>query len=222
MSNKTIGVAFFDSDGTITKRNSNRFFAERRGMSDLAERLEQQRADDVITSGQYNSGIAPVYKGLGRDEVVQACLEIPLVGDVKKTTDKLRENGIASVIVTCGLGDVARIIKERYGFDFFYGAELKFDNRGKATGYRTSLVGIEHKPHIVAEVCGRVGLHTACTFGIGDSFSDKALFEAVGTSIAFNYDESLDVHADHYVRNESLYDEVVPIIMGVVKNDWGL
>jgi len=114
--------------------------------------------------------------------------------------------------VTCGLGDVARILKEEYGFHSYYGAELEFRD-GVATGYRTSLVGIEHKTVIASELCGQLGVPPECTFGIGDSMSDKSLFGSVGTSIAVNYDEHLQGHADHYIEKTDTLYKVVPIIL---------
>jgi len=216
MANEFRGIAFFDSDGTITLENSNGVFARNRGMAELHASLEESRYHDRITSGMYNGCIAPVYEGLTLAEVMELCEKIPVIDGVAETTAELAINGIMSVIVTCGVGDVARIIKERFGFHRYFGAELEFDDHGIATGYRTSLIGIEHKPVIVDYVCGQSGIPVQYTFGIGDSMSDIPMFKRVGVSIAINYDPRVDGHARHYIKNSgSLYD-VVPIILEVV------
>jgi phosphoserine phosphatase len=202
-------IALIDMDGLVIPGNANILVAKKRKYEPLALGLEKQRKVNEIDTKGYNKGIAPVFTGLTEADIYAYWDELPKILDVKKTAEELKRRKVMPVIITCGLGDFARICKEKFGFYEYHGAELIFDGE-RSTGARNRHVKPEDKIEYGKQLCDKSRIGYENLIAVEDSWSGRPLFEFVrsvgGLTIALNdHNQDLTDCSDYHLISNSLY-----------------
>lgn len=202
-------IALIDMDGVVITGNSNIIVANELGHGDFAAELEELRKENKINRAEYNRRIARIYRGLRESDISGFWEKLPKIRDIEITTEYLKEQCVVPVILTSGLGDFARICKEKFGFIHYYGAELIFHD-GKSTGERNFCVEPEDKIAYAKGLSETYGIKLSALASVEDSISGlptfKFLKEVGGKTIAFNdYEWRLSEYADHSIESDSLY-----------------
>ena len=178
-------LAFFDLDGTLTThRSSWQFLHEHFGTwSEYGEQLQGRFFGGGISYGEWCREDARPWIGMSRGELVEAGRGIPYREGTEETIARLRDAGVATVLLSMGLNVVAERVAHELGFDRWVANELCFDNDG-FTGEVRIHVGWSEKGEVARRIMAELGVAPERAVAVGDSESDIPLFEAVGYSVA--------------------------------------
>lgn len=202
----------FDMDGVLLRNRSSwkycqgaigcdpeRFYDEFQGDvlkgRDLTQLVMQKMYDHGFKQGLLEdlARKAPQFKGVGQVlEMVQA-------------------RGAAAVIVSGGLGALARELAMQYPITRYVCNEVSFQDETSAPTCEIR-VGHHDKGRIAKEVQAALGVTKEETVAVGDSSNDCLMFAEAGLSIAFNGDPDAKRCADHTIDSDDLSD-ILPIIL---------
>lgn len=205
-------VACFDMDGTLIKgTTSNLFFSKLLDVEDEVIQLEKELKAGKIDSNIFMVSVSEIMDKLTVNYVKENFHLLPIIDGISKTVKTLKEVGIIPIIVTTSNILFAECFKEKYGFNAVYGTVHEISEDGKI-GIGKTVCSSKHKIEHVQNIVESLGGSMNDVFAVGDSFSDVPLFEKVGCSVAFNYDETLDGKADLYVRSNTIYSVIERIV----------
>ena len=208
-------LACFDLDGTLVKDTSTgQHIAGKNGYGGAMREIEEKYAAGLATNADVAAFDGKHFRGLTKDDISALLDDIPVIGDIGHTVDRLRSHGIPSVICTLAWRFVGEVFAARYGFIASSGPTLKVDAHGRFTGEVDMDFTEGDKPTFVSSICRSLGIDMAETFHVGDSRSDIPLFEAVGFSVALNADQQARASARVSLETDSLLD-VVGVIPGL-------
>ncbi|MCL4331931.1 MAG: HAD-IB family phosphatase [Candidatus Thermoplasmatota archaeon] len=214
--NGRIRLVAFDMDGVLTRvRSSWSFVHERLGVDNTEN--HQRYLNGVIDYHQFMVSDVDLWmKKHGRilSSTIKGILrEIPLRRNVVDIVSRLRENGITSAIVSGGISWLSDIINEGGVFDLTFSNELVSDSDGYLTRNCIPHVIPDKKGKIIEALRESLGLDVEECASIGDSAMDRSMFEACGTSVAFNpEDEKVSEYATDSIVSDNLLD-LIPYLL---------
>lgn len=148
------------------------------------------------------------------DEISKLFQDMPLIGGIQETIACLRENGIASVIVSGGIDKAAKMIAEEFGFDGYAADEICTYPDGTLTGEGKLIVDLRDKGINVRDFIKKFNTTPERTVSIGNSFTDIPMFKNSGMSIAFNPTDPYTSEAATYtVVSDNLADVLDHILV---------
>jgi HAD superfamily phosphoserine phosphatase-like hydrolase len=197
-----IKLVSFDVDGTILR---GRILYYLRVPKSLHDEIELQ--DVLFDQGKlgYEEEIQIQYEllsGLNVDEITPDPQDLPLIGDLQTTVEKLKRSGVRVVVLTDNPSFAAAPFRS-CGFQDIIGSEIEVEN-GVLTRRMKVLT---NKLTGLQEYCKRQGIGLESCAHVGDWINDIVVFKAVGLSVAFNPSkEDVSRAATYTVRSNSLLD----------------
>ncbi|MEM0029920.1 MAG: HAD-IB family phosphatase [Candidatus Nitrosocaldus sp.] len=207
-------VVAFDMDGTLL--NGRLVFA-------LADRcnVREQVISMMSKSNMYgyekSSAIARLWKGLSRDDLLEALYSIPLSRNARETVEALKGYGYAVGMISDSYDLAVEHLASILGMDFGIANRLVYDSSGILTGELVMPLGWERigcrcmnsvcKRFQLESIADRLGISMDCTVAVGDSDNDICMLEQAGVSIAYR-PKSLAVRGKAMHVIDDLYDVV--------------
>jgi len=207
-----MGIAFFDMDLTLTRAITNIFLADAIGRGADVQQLEEDWQRLGFSEAEYKRRFAAIIEGTTLDQIESMFPFLPLIDGIADTVQELAGIGVSSEIVTVGTGYFAELLVRKYGFDRCAGSDFTLDGR-TVIGFEPNYITIEGKGDYVRRRCEQEGIDPATCYAIGDSFSDRYMFRAVGTSIAINHSEGLEDEVTHAIKPCRDLREILPLVL---------
>lgn len=136
--------------------------------------------------------------------------KIPFVEGLKDVFGVLRKYGTKIAILSTGFSYLGERIKEKVGLNEIkvYANDLLYDKFNRFKGVRISVSddpgSKRSKRNLVREICNEMKTSPVNTAAIGDSHSDKEMFESIGISILFTDKVMEDIKTDYHVKDGDL------------------
>ena len=196
----------FDMDGTLIRGTSAaEFMAARLGNLAQVQVLERQWLAGELQASQFADAVAHTFTDMPLTDVVRHFEQLPLIGGIERTLERLRRRGIPCVIATVSYAFYARILCQRYGFDDHCGAVMH-EAAGVLAGRMARYCHPRDKVSFVEGFAAARGIAMRDVAHIGDSLSDLPLFAAVGQAVALNATPEARAAAHHAIDTEDLAD----------------
>ncbi len=176
----------FDMDGVIFE-HKNFWLELHRVLGTLPEgkKLTQQYLHTDYAK-LVEEVVFKLWKGKESGPYHQLVKNINYLPGVREVFQQIKRKDYLTAIISSGPIDLARRAQHDLGIDFVYANELVIQN-GRISGeFIWPVGGKDKKVQIVKHLCQDLGIDTKEVIFIGDSEIDLEVFQAVGTSIAFN------------------------------------
>jgi phosphoserine phosphatase len=187
-----VRTVFFDLDGTLTTVESPwQHIHHALGLWDEEGQahLKDWQAGRIDYQAFFDRDVA-MWLGRTRAQLQNPLDEIPFHPQAAVLLEELRSRGIPLVIISSGFAHVARRLARTSGTRFgkIYANEMRFGTDDCLTSVALGVSGApEHplgKKQLLLAHCARVGIDPAACLAVGDSASDRPLFEAAGLAVA--------------------------------------
>ena len=200
----TIGLVFFDVDGTLVRGvSSSRYLAQRLGNRKQLLDAEAACEREEIDVAEVRRIDAAAWKRHKHDEVRAWLDEMPLVDGIEDVTDWCRRHGLAPYIASLAWNFVGNYLAERFGFEGCFGPELE-ERAGMFSGRVAQLCEADDKVLYAQGLCEKLYIEPRACAAVGDGHSDLPLFEYVGCPIAFNASNKVKEAARFSARSTDL------------------
>lgn len=208
-------VVSFDLDGTLIRNtNTMELMCGLNGRFDdcvyIQDRISIQKDLDWV-EGDY---IRAEYMTGAHAGELDAWFgsHVRVIEGLDEVLRRLLEEGITPILVTTGPRQVAECMKRRYPFSEVYGSIYE-EKDGIMTGkILRHLFHHGGKFGCVEDYCRQHGLDSRYNVVVGDSYSDREIFERSARAIAINYTEDVAPYADYLFRTENLTD-ILPALL---------
>lgn len=149
---------------------------------------------------------AELLLGLEECRIAQSFLEIakPLK-NIKNVVETLHENNIKCIVITVGPKQVAKVVCDIWGFDYYYGSDYEVAH-GKFTGKILNYIGAEQKIECLQDFCKNNFIRPAECAAVGDGSTDIPIFKYCGKSIAINSSPKVQENALYSIDTDDLTD----------------
>ncbi len=129
----------------------------------------------------------------------------PLIHGAEKLLTKLKEHGVKTAIISCGIDILANHIAQELGIDFVVANGLEVDEESFLTGEGILRIELADKGKPLKKLLEENGVESESCAAIGNSYSDVRMFEVSGFGIAFNpSDEFIKQKADVVIKGKNL------------------
>jgi phosphoserine phosphatase len=211
---RSIKLALFDLDGTLTRERSAWEYLHRRlGVWEgHAEKYQEAFLRGEIDYSRFCQLDAAVWKGMRADTLEEMLREVPLYEGIEDLVAFLKLQNIKLGIISSGLSLLAEWVKGRYGFDFSVANELGMTD-GVLDGTIRIHVHYDQKGKWVKEAKRQFRAKKEEVLAFGDSSGDIVMFQQAGLSFAFNSRSSrLNEVATLSIHSSDLRDLIPPLI----------
>jgi phosphoserine phosphatase len=222
-SERSIKLALFDLDGTLTRERSAWEYIHRRlGVWDgYAEQFQEAFLRQEISYERFCQLDATIWKGMRVSAVRQILMDIPVYRGIEEFLGYLRSKGIRLGIISSGLSLLADWVAERYFFDFAVANELGMEN-DVLNGEIKINVHHDRKGEWVTKARRHFHASQEGVLAVGDSVGDRGMFQMAEISIAFNsLSQQLESMATFSIRSEDLRDLIPPLVPHLGPRDGG-
>jgi phosphoserine phosphatase len=179
-----IKFAFFDVDGTLKAERDPYLFLHRQlGTEEQGLKSQEMFESGEIDYDEWGQIDAQLWAGREVAHVTRVLADIPWVPGALHVIDLLRRAGAQIVLVSSGLDLHVNAVAAEIGTTLAFANQLCVSD-GHLSGELRILVPQWGKGEIVERVMAEAGLSAADCIAVGDGFSDVAMFEQVGWSVA--------------------------------------
>ncbi|MEU8118722.1 HAD-IB family phosphatase [Spirillospora sp. NPDC049024] len=194
----------FDMDGTLLpKTSANIEIARHTGTLEAVLSLENAFALGQIDTWDFARGVFDLW-GIVHPETVRNVYRMaPKLRHVRKTVDKIHENGGRAIVITMSPDFFADHFLE-LGFDAVVASKFPRDHAEPLL--LEQILTPRDKPALAWHYCDYFGFAQNSIVAYGDSRSDRPLFEVAQQSIAINADHHVRSIATHIYDGDSLWD----------------
>ena len=179
-----IRLAFFDVDGTlIAERDPYLYLHRQLGTEEQGLKSLKMFERGEIDYDELDQRNARLWAGQEAAHVTRLLADIPWVPGAHQVVDVLRRASVRIVLVSGGFDLHVHEVADEIGAAQAYANQLCVSD-GHLNGEFRTLVPQWGKGDIVKRVMSQTGLSAADCIAVGDGFSDVAMFERVGWSVA--------------------------------------
>jgi phosphoserine phosphatase len=202
MNDLRLKLVSFDLDGTILR---SRMLDYVKISKALRQKIVLQ--DDLFSQSRlgYEKCLEIQYgllAGLEVDQIAPNPEQLPVIGDLDATIEKLKRAHVAAVILTDNPLFTVEPLRS-HGFQDIIASELE-TSEGVLTGRMRLLT---NKLEGLRRYCTGLGIGLESCAHVGDWINDVVVFRGVGLSVAFNPSEDeVSEAATYTVRSDSLLD----------------
>lgn len=210
------GLVAFDMDGTLLDGRLVFALADR---YNAREEVMSIMSSSDMHGYEKSNAIARLWKGLSKDDVIEALSSIPLSINAREAVDALKGYGYVVGIISDSYDVAVEHLASMLGMDFGIANMLVYDddNDGKLTGELLMPLGWERincscmnsvcKRFHLESIASRVGVRRECTVAVGDGDNDICMLEHACVSIAYKPKSPVVRGKAMYVIDD-LYDVV--------------
>lgn len=179
----------------------------------LIQEQEEKGLLDYISADYLRSELL---LGLEERKIAQSFLEIakPLK-NIKSVVEALHEQNIKCIVITVGPKQVAKVVRDIWGFDDYYGSDYEVVE-GVFTGKILNYIGAEQKIECLQDFCSNNSIKPEECIAVGDGLTDIPIFQYCGGSIAINSSLKVQQNALYAVDTDDLTD-ILKYIGEVIK-----
>ncbi len=179
----------------------------------LIQEQEEKGLLDYISADYLRSELL---LGLEERKIAQSFLEIakPLK-NIKSVVEALHEQNIKCIVITVGPKQVAKVVCDIWGFDYYYGSDYEVVE-GVFTGKILNYIGAEQKIECLQDFCSNNSIKPEECIAVGDGSTDIPIFQYCGGSIAINSSLKVQQNALYAVDTDDLTD-ILKYIGKVIK-----
>ncbi len=179
----------------------------------LIQEQEEKGLLDYISADYLRSELL---LGLEERKIAQSFLEIakPLK-NIKSVAEALHEQNIKCIVITVGPKQVAKVVCDIWGFDYYYGSDYEVVE-GVFTGKILNYIGAEQKIECLQDFCSNNSIKPEECIAVGDGSTDIPIFQYCGGSIAINSSPKVQQNAMYAVDTDDLTD-ILKYIGEVIK-----
>ncbi|KEZ87223.1 hypothetical protein IO99_06475 [Clostridium sulfidigenes] len=179
----------------------------------LIQEQEEKGLLDYISADYLRSELL---LGLEERKIAQSFLEIakPLK-NIKSVVEALHEQNIKCIVITVGPKQVAKVVCDIWGFDYYYGSDYEVVE-GVFTGKILNYIGAEQKIECLQDFCSNNRIKPEECIAVGDGSTDIPIFQYCGGSIAINSSPKVQQNAMYAVDTDDLTD-ILKYIGEVIK-----
>lgn len=179
----------------------------------LIQEQEEKGLLDYISADYLRSELL---LGLEERKIAQSLLEIakPLK-NIKSVVEALHEQNIKCIVITVGPKQVAKVVCDIWGFDYYYGSDYEVVE-GVFTGKILNYIGAEQKIECLQDFCSNNSIKPEECIAVGDGSTDIPIFQYCGGSIAINSSPKVQQNAMYAVDTDDLTD-ILKYIGEVIK-----
>lgn len=169
----------------------------------LIQEQEEKGLLDYISADYLRSELL---LGLEERKIAQSFLEIakPLK-NIKSVVEALHEQNIKCIVITVGPKQVAKVVCDIWGFDYYYGSDYEVVE-GVFTGKILNYIGAEQKIECLQDFCSNNSIKPEECIAVGDGSTDIPIFQYCGGSIAINSSPKVKKSALYAVDTDDLTD----------------
>ncbi len=169
----------------------------------LIQEQEEKGLLDYISADYLRSELL---LGLEECKIAQSFLEIakPLK-NIKSVVEALHEQNIKCIVITVGPKQVAKVVCDIWGFDYYYGSDYEVVE-GVFTGKILNYIGAEQKIECLQDFCSNNSIKPEECIAVGDGLTDIPIFQYCGGSIAINSSPKVKKSAMYVVDTDDLTD----------------
>ncbi len=179
----------------------------------LIQEQEEKGLLDYISADYLRSELL---LGLEERKIAESFLEIakPLK-NIKSVAEALHEQNIKCIVITVGPKQVAKVVCDIWGFDYYYGSDYEVVE-GVFTGKILNYIGAEQKIECLQDFCSNNSIKPEECIAVGDGSTDIPIFQYCGGSIAINSSPKVQQNAMYAVDTDDLTD-ILKYIGEVIK-----
>lgn len=199
--NAPLDLVLFDMDGTLIQESSWEMVHAAFGVSNEAnwQRYQKGELDDVAFM---RSDIAMwlTDRRVHVREVEEVLEKAHVFEGAEQVVRALKEQHVATCILSGGIDILARRVCERLDIDMFVANGLRLEESGHLQGDGLPLVQINDKSRTTRDILARLDVAPARAAAVGNSAYDVPMFRECAFGVAFNpSDEFVRRHARHVV-----------------------
>jgi HAD superfamily phosphoserine phosphatase-like hydrolase len=214
-------LVVFDVDGTLVEHPEDKTvwevlnlrFTGSDGMN--RERLQAYRAGRLSYAEWVALDVTGWREaGATRDQMVAAMAPLRLVAGAREALATLEARGVRLAIVSGTLDLLLDILLPGHPFDEVYCNRIRFDERGRISGWSATPFDMDGKRAALRAIALREGIPLARSAFVGDSANDLWIAGEAGFTVAFNpKGPELEEVADVVVRSPDLR-AILPSLLG--------
>jgi phosphoserine phosphatase len=207
-----IKIVFFDCDGTLTTiKSSWEYLHQRLDLWDEnADEFQRLFLEGKIDYYEFCRRDAALWKGLSLDRVQAIIDEIPYHRGAREVVDLLKQQGIATVILSTGLSFLVERVQSELGIDQAISNHLLVKG-GVLTGEIRIDIEHDNKGFWVERILEDAGISASEAAAVGDGEGDKGMFECVGLRIGY-YPHALILPLLDHVVSDGSFEKVGSIL----------
>ena len=192
----------FDVDGTILRGRILNYLRIPMECHDQIEAFHESYHKGILGYEETLRAQFSLLAGMKVSEIVPRLADLPLVGDLRATLERLSVRGVRAVILTDNPSFAVDPMRS-CGFKDVIASEIETEG-GLLTGKIRLLT---NKLHALRKYCVDDGVDITHCAHVGDGFNDVVAFRGLGLSIAFNSREDEASRAATYrVNSDSMFD----------------
>lgn len=204
----------FDMDGTLLNGRLVLALADR---CNVREQVTGIMSSSNMHGYEKSRAIARLWKGISKDDVLDALASIPLSSNALEAVEALKGYGHVIGIISDSYDVVVEHLASMLSMDFSIANKLVHDSNGILTGELIMPLGWERigcrcmnsvcKRFHLESIAKRFGIGREHTVAVGDNENDVCMLEQAGVSIAYK-PKSLKVKDNAMYIIDDLYDVV--------------
>lgn len=169
----------------------------------LIQEQEEKGMLDYISADYHR---AKLLLGLEECKIAKSFLKIakPLKS-IKSVIEALHEQNIKCIVITVGPKQVAKVVSDIWGFDYYYGSDYEVAE-GIFTGKILNYISAEQKISCLQNFCKNNNVKPEECIAVGDGSTDIPMFDYCGNSIAINSSSKVRKSAKYSVDTDDLVD----------------
>ena len=172
LAGRTIRLAIFDLDGTLTPVDSLwTYLHEEFGTWEQGKVAAERYRRGEISYQEWAETDAKCWAGAPLSRITKILEQIPYREGVQKVFQTLRERDVRTAILSAGLSILADKAALELGADFAYSNELEA-NDGRLTGRIFVKVSVKEKMQLVEQIARKLGVALSHVALVGDRAFD--------------------------------------------------
>lgn len=186
----------FDMDSTLVHTECIDELAERAGVGAEVKAITESAMRGEIDFRESFTRRVALLKGLDESVMEDIARNLPFNEGLDRMMKVLKMVGYKTAILSGGFTYFAKVMQQKFGFDYIYANELEIEN-GRLTGrYRGDIVDGRRKAELLKLLCQVENIDLAQSVAVGDGANDLPMIGLAGLGIAYHAKPKVKATAD--------------------------
>jgi len=206
--NRKVKLIAFDMDGTLTETKSSWATLNKEFGVDSGEMLKRYMNGEITDQEFVDYDIRnwnEKVDNLNIEKINSILDKIEIRNGAKELLSEINKLGIKPVIISGGIGHLAKRISKELGITEYYANDILENQNGKIYGKIN--LDSRDKGTVLRKIINENNIRENEVIAVGDEEIDIGMFEIAKTSIAVNTDNSKVIEkATYHVKEENLLE----------------